>query len=64
MAPELLYGLPYNGKSVDLFATGMILFIMVTGFPPFHKAELRDYFYKYICANRADDFWKIHAKNH
>lgn len=63
MSPELLYGFPYNGKSADLFATGAILFILVTGFPPFHKAELRDYFYKFIAANRAEDFWNLHQKN-
>ena len=35
MAPELHYKRDYNGESVDLFALGVILFIMVTGRFPF-----------------------------
>jgi protein-serine/threonine kinase len=30
MAPELHLGLPYDGKSDDLFAAGIILFMMLT----------------------------------
>jgi len=48
---------------VDLFAAGMILFIMLTGFPPFNKAEPKDFYYKCIAANRIDIFWNSHAKN-
>jgi len=29
MAPELHLGFPYNGKAVDLFASTIILFIMI-----------------------------------
>jgi len=35
MAPEIHTRSPYQGQIVDLFATGIILFIMVTGHPPF-----------------------------
>jgi len=35
MAPEILDGLPYQGQVVDLFALGVILFIMHSGHPPF-----------------------------
>jgi len=35
MAPELLKGDIYKGTDVDLFALAVILFIMVTGSPPF-----------------------------
>ena len=54
---------PYNGASVDLFATGIILFIMFTQHPPFTRAEPADPFYRLLCANRADLFWKAHSKN-
>jgi serine/threonine protein kinase len=30
MAPEILSNRPYSGASVDLFACGIILFIMIT----------------------------------
>jgi serine/threonine protein kinase len=63
MAPEIHMKKPYQGASVDLFACGIILFIMITQHPPFTKAEPSDPFYRLLCANRADLFWKAHAKN-
>lgn len=53
----------YKGESVDLFASAIILFIMFTQHPPFHKALPDDPFYKLICINRLDVFWKAHSKN-
>ena len=38
MAPELHLGYPYDGKSDDLFAAGIILFMMLTARPPFRSA--------------------------
>lgn len=63
MAPEIHMRKPYIGSSVDLFACGIILFIMFTQHPPFTKAEPNDPFYRLLCANRADLFWKAHSKN-
>jgi len=63
MAPEIHMKKPYNGPSVDLFATGIILFIMFTQHPPFSRGEPGDPFYRFLCANRADLFWKAHSKN-
>lgn len=39
MAPELAARMEYTGVAVDLFAAGIICFIMVTGRPPFMRAE-------------------------
>jgi hypothetical protein len=63
MAPEIHLRKPYQGASVDLFASAIILFIMVTQHPPFTRALPDDPFYRLICANRADLFWKAHSKN-
>ena len=63
MSPEIHARRPYVGASVDLFAAAIILFIMYTQHPPFTRAEPTDPFYKLICANRADLFWKAHSKN-
>ena len=63
MAPEIHARKPYNGPSVDLFASGVILFIMVTQHPPFVSAVPTDSFYRLINGNRADLFWKSHSKN-
>jgi len=38
MAPEIHLNFPYKGESVDLFASAIILFIMVAQHPPFIKA--------------------------
>jgi 5'-AMP-activated protein kinase, catalytic alpha subunit len=63
MAPEIHARRAYNGASVDLFACAIILFIMVTQHPPFTRAEPNDPFYRLLCANRQDLFWKAHSKN-
>jgi len=51
MAPEIQEldrgdGKPYSGPEVDLFALGVILFIMYTGVPPFVMATRTDPHYK------------------
>lgn len=63
MAPEIHLRQPYIGREVDLFASAIILFIMVAGHPPFTTAEQQDPFYKCIANNRSDIFWRTHAKN-
>lgn len=39
MAPEIHKQLPYKGEAVDLYAVGIILFIVATGIPPFMYAD-------------------------
>ncbi len=63
MAPEIIAGQKYSGKCVDLFAAGIILFVMVSRSPPFHQASSKDGNYKYIGGNRPNKFWRTHTKN-
>ena len=56
MAPEIA-NKKYEGKSVDIFASGVILFIMYAGNPPFEKATPNDPYYKLIKEKRFDIFW-------
>ena len=63
MAPEIHMKQPYSGASVDLFASAIILFIMSTQHPPFKKAVPEDPYYRLICDNKLDVFWKAHARN-
>lgn len=63
MAPEIHLGHKYSGQCVDLFAAGIILFIMVAQHPPFTQATPKDPHYKTISANRLDLFWKLHSRN-
>ena len=57
MAPELLRGNTYQGTVVDLFALGVILFIMKAGHPPFSCARDEDRHYQLLAHNRSDLFW-------
>ena len=45
-----------------MFAAGIVLFIMVAGTPPFSVAERNEFYYKLICNNRWEMFWKYHCK--
>jgi serine/threonine protein kinase len=45
MAPEVISGNPYKGDPVDIFAAGLILFIMRSGVPPFERALLSDQYF-------------------
>lgn len=60
MAPEIHKGKKYSGQCVDLFAAGIILFIMIAQRPPFVQATTKDHFYKCIHYNREDMFWQMH----
>jgi hypothetical protein len=45
---------------VDLFALGIILFVMYCGAPPFSIADPEsDDFYKLLATERADLFWPL-----
>ena len=47
MAPEIATK-TYDGRRTDIFAAGVILFIMYAGTPPFEKPTLTDPYYKLI----------------
>lgn len=67
MAPEILEGKAYDGRQVDIFACGIILFIMVSRTPPFSMAKCEkddaDQYYKHIYKNTSDKFWREHEKS-
>lgn len=58
MAPEIHNKQPYNSNEVDLFASAIVLFIMIVGTPPFTKAEIRDPYYNLIATGKNDKFWQ------
>mmetsp|Transcript_32299 Transcript_32299/g.42587 ORF Transcript_32299/g.42587 Transcript_32299/m.42587 type:complete len:341 (+) Transcript_32299:131-1153(+) len=51
VAPEILNGVPY-GKSVDMWSCGVITYILLGGYPPFHDEKQSNLFAKI----RAGDF--------
>eukprot|EP00827_Trimyema_finlayi_P003246 TRINITY_DN298_c0_g1_i8.p1 TRINITY_DN298_c0_g1~~TRINITY_DN298_c0_g1_i8.p1 ORF type:complete len:330 (-),score=99.97 TRINITY_DN298_c0_g1_i8:13-1002(-) len=62
MAPELHYGQPYKAERVDVFAAGIILFILIAGTPPFNEAKKNDPYYKYFANGQPETFWKAHMR--
>ncbi len=62
-SPELLEEDHYSGTANDVFACGVILFIMYCGFPPLREANKADPWYRNFIHNTNNDFWKMHTRN-
>lgn len=58
MAPEIEARNPYNCKQADLFALTVILFILMTGRPPFQAATKSDNRFKSISVGKGLFFWQ------
>lgn len=58
MAPEIKEGKQYDGRQIDMFSTGVILFIIVQGIFPFKEAKKDEYFYSLILNGKLDQYWK------
>jgi serine/threonine protein kinase len=64
MAPEIKEGKTYDGKQIDMFSTGVILFIIVQGIFPFKEAKKDEYFYNLIINGKLDQYWqKVGGQN-
>jgi len=61
MAPEILGGKKYTEKA-DIFASGVILFIMLAGFPPFQNADSKDWWFDKITKKKYKLFWMAHER--
>ena len=57
MAPEIIENKPYDARSTDLFAAGVVLFQMVFGNLPFYEANREDAYYRPLAKNNAARFW-------
>ena len=60
--PELVEGKLYDGESNDIFACGVILFILVNAYPPFREAKKTDNWYRHLYFEKFDSFWAAHKK--
>jgi len=61
MAPEVSHRGMYDRKC-DVFSMGVILFLMVTGFPPWYKVEDKDWYCKRWKNGNYKDLWNQYEK--
>jgi len=65
MAPEILESAKegYDAAPADVFAFGIILFIMIFGTPPFNQASRHDNIFRYMTRKATAHFlFKVHPK--
>jgi serine/threonine protein kinase len=58
MAPEIKEGKQYDGRQIDIFSCGVILFIIVQGIFPFKEAKKDEYFYNLLLTGKFEHYWK------
>lgn len=52
----------YSGLQADIFAAGVVLFVMYAGSPPFISTKDGDKIYKMIREGQYAKFWAMHEK--
>jgi len=57
MAPEIHINEPYTGERVDLFASAVILFQLITKLRPFDVARLEDKSYYHLVEGNYLGYW-------
>lgn len=62
MCPEILRGQKYDGVAADIFSSGVILFIILAGFPPFQSAISSDWWFHKLMTNQHALFWEAHCR--
>jgi len=62
MAPEILAHTAYDGAKADVWSAGVVLFIMLGGFPPFQQATLSDWWFKAVTLKNYKAFWDAHRR--
>ena len=63
MAPEMKKGLIYNGREIDVFSVGVVLFSLVRGLFPFGEAKSNDYWYNLLRQGKFNTYFsKVDSK--
>lgn len=58
MAPEIKEQKTYDGMQIDIFSTGVILFIIVQGIFPFQEAKKDEFYYNLLMKGDHETYWK------
>jgi 5'-AMP-activated protein kinase catalytic alpha subunit len=56
------HGTGYDAMKSDIWACGVILFIMFAGFPPFQAPKISDWWFHKLKNSRHDLFWRAHCR--
>ena len=66
MAPEILQRSSYDGRKIDMFAIGVIMFIIVVGNFPFQTASQDDAYYKLLVTGSESKkrYWRAVRGSH
>lgn len=63
MGPEISNNTTgYDGAIADIWSSGVILFIMLSGFPPFQKTDNTDWWFDKLSRGKHALFWKAHMR--
>jgi serine/threonine protein kinase len=63
MAPEMFLHKGYEGRVADIWSAGVILFIMLAGFPPFQRPSNSDWWFNKLSHGKNHLFWQAHCRN-
>merc|ERR1711879_525313 len=61
MAPEI--GRMEYDEKIDIYAAGVVLFILLAGFPPFARSSTTDWWFNKIKEKNFNRFWRAHERN-
>jgi len=61
-APEMLSGSGYDPVVADVWAAGVVLFIMLAQFPPFEAPRETDWWFNKLQTGRHELFWRAHCR--
>ena len=64
MAPEIKKRQVYNGKSTDIFAVGVVIYILVKGQFPFVEATQEDFYFKMLSEGDYEKYWQTVKASH